>query len=251
MISLLELLIEANNAPKAIFMAGPAGSGKTTIRKKLNIEGFQIINIDDEYEELLKQSGIESDFAKMTPDELSKSGELMGQARRITKDKESQSIEGLNNIIIDGTGAASKPILAKKKLLEDLGYTTFMILIYVSPVTSLERNVSRDRKLPTSAVLGSWRGVVSNIEEYKKAFGNNIVLLNTDDKTANKDFPSREELLKRFPMPKGKPKTPEEMEKRRKKAEQVNNEIKQLLQIDREFEGFDEAKNKIVKFLNY
>ncbi len=39
------------------------------------------------------------------------------------------------------------------------------------------------------------------------------------------------------------------MEKRRKKAEQVNNEIKQLLQIDREFEGFDEAKNKIVKFL--
>jgi len=44
------LLSEESSTPKAIFMAGPAGSGKSTILRKLNLENFKIINVDDDYE---------------------------------------------------------------------------------------------------------------------------------------------------------------------------------------------------------
>lgn len=54
MISLLEVLNEAIARPKAIFLAGPAGSGKSTFVKN-NIPNLKVINIDDTYEELLKK----------------------------------------------------------------------------------------------------------------------------------------------------------------------------------------------------
>jgi predicted AAA+ superfamily ATPase len=38
--------------PKAIFMAGPAGAGKSFILEQLNIEGFKTINVDDDFEDL-------------------------------------------------------------------------------------------------------------------------------------------------------------------------------------------------------
>ena len=58
MVSLSELLQEANGKPKAIFMAGPAGSGKSTIIKELIPSYFTTLNIDDEYEKLLTTSGM-------------------------------------------------------------------------------------------------------------------------------------------------------------------------------------------------
>ncbi len=69
--------------------------------------------------------------------------------------------------------------LAKKyteEELENMGYDVFMILIYVSPMTSLTRNAQRGRSLPTSAVLKSWANVINNIEPYRQLFGNNIVV---------------------------------------------------------------------------
>ena len=54
MISLVQLLKEVQAKPKAIFMAGPAGSGKTTILNQLGLQKFKVINVDDVYEELLK-----------------------------------------------------------------------------------------------------------------------------------------------------------------------------------------------------
>jgi dephospho-CoA kinase len=146
------------DGPKAIFMAGPAGAGKSFILKKLNIDGFKTINVDDDFEELLKQEfGDDIDFSKMSPEQLSQAAKFMGTARKTTKEKEIASVESLQNIVIDGTGAASNPLLKKKAELESLGYKTFMILIYVSPMTSLKRNADRGRSLPTSAVLSSWK----------------------------------------------------------------------------------------------
>ena len=46
------------STPQAIFMAGPAGAGKSFVSKSLPLSKFQVINIDDTYEELLKKSGI-------------------------------------------------------------------------------------------------------------------------------------------------------------------------------------------------
>jgi dephospho-CoA kinase len=65
MIGLISLLKEIQGKPKAIFMAGPAGSGKSYISKILVPSDFQTINVDDTYEELLQASGIGMKLAKM------------------------------------------------------------------------------------------------------------------------------------------------------------------------------------------
>ena len=248
MISLVQLLKEVQGQPKAIFMAGPAGSGKTTILNQLGLQDFKVINVDDVYEKLLKNSIGKEDFASMTPEELSSAAKLMGKARAITKEKEVKALESLQNIIIDGTGAASKPLLKKKADLEAMGYSTFMILLYVSPMTSLKRNAERGRSLPTSVVLKSWEGVVKNIDTYRQAFGDNIVVLNNDPENADPTF-DVQSIIKAFPQPKGKEKSPEEEEKSKADKEKTNQEIQSLLNIEREFDTFDVAKNKVNEFI--
>jgi len=185
----------------------------------------------------------------MSPEELSTAAKLMGKARVTTREKETQAVGSLQNIVIDGTGAASAPLLKKKKELEARGYETFMIMIYVSPMTSLKRNAERGRSLPTIAVLKSWAGLVSNINLYRQEFGNNIVIVNNDPEDVDKSFDA-EQVKQLFPMPKGKPKTPEEMEKSRIDKEKTNQNIKDLLNAEREFDTFDEAKQKVTQFIN-
>jgi hypothetical protein len=249
MISLVQLLKEIQSGPKAIFMAGPAGAGKTFILNKLGIKGFTMINVDEDYEALLKKEIGKEDLTSMSPEELSTAAKLMGKARATTREKEIQAINSSQNIIIDGTGAASRPLLKKKEELEARGYETFMVLIYVSPMTSLKRNIERDRSLPTSAVLKSWQGIVSNIEIYKQAFGNNIVIVNNDPEDVDKSF-NPEIIQQMFPMPVGKPKTPEELAKSKADKEKTNQEIKSLMTIEQQFNTFDEAKQKITQFTN-
>ena len=147
MIKLLDLLKEAQGKPKAIFMAGPAGSGKTFVSAQLIPKNLTVINVDDTYEELLKAAGLGMKIADFNQDQLSQAGKLMGQAQKATKEKYAQLSAEKKDIIIDGTGAASKPLLKKKAELEELGYDTMMVMIWVSPYTSLARNASRDRAL--------------------------------------------------------------------------------------------------------
>ena len=141
MISLVQLLTEATSAPKAIFLAGPAGSGKSYISKQLIPPSFNVINIDDSYEELLKASGMGMSQKDFGPEELSQAAKLMGQAQKITKEKYAELTKDLKDVVVDGTGGASKPLLKKKAELEALGYDTLMLALYVSPITSLERNL--------------------------------------------------------------------------------------------------------------
>ena len=249
MISLVQLLKEIQSKPKSIFMAGPAGSGKTTILNQLGLKGFKVINVDDVYEELLKTELGKEDFASMSPEELSTAAKLMGKARVVTREKEKQTLSSSENVIIDGTGAASNPLLKKKEDLEAMGYDTFMILLYVSPMTSLKRNAERGRSLPTSAVLKSWEGVVKNIDIYRQAFGNNIVVLNNDPENADPTF-DVQSIIKAFPQPTGREKSPEEVEKSKADKEKTNQEIKSLLDIEREFDTLDVAKNKVNEFIS-
>lgn len=250
MIKLATLLKEITDKPKAIFLAGPAGSGKSTMTKQLLPSSYQVINSDDTYEELLKASGIGLKQKDFTPDQLSQAAKLQAQARKVTQDKLAQSIESKNNIIIDGTGASSKPILTKKQQLEDLGYETLMLMIYVSPLTSLERNQNRDRSLMPGIVLRTWRDVNKNISTYKQAFGNNFILLNNDPENANKEFSS--ELIEPFLQAStavGKPKTPEEMAKSKAEKEQLNKDIESMVKTLPKFDDISSAKSKIQNFI--
>ena len=251
MIGLISLLKEVQGKPKAIFMAGPAGSGKSFISSKLVPSDFTTINVDDTYEELLKSSGIGMKLANMSPDELKKSGELMGQARKTTDTKYKEALANANNILIDSVGGSSKTLLKKKQELEDLGYDTAMIMTYVSPITSLERNKQRDRSLLPSIVLRSWRDVNTNIDTYKQAFGDNFTLVNLDPENANKEF-DEEYVYKTFIKPLGqvgKKKSPEEIEKSKKETQQIYSDIKQTLNTQPEFDTLEQAKTKITNFI--
>jgi dephospho-CoA kinase len=251
MISLIQLLKEVQGNPKAIFLAGPAGSGKSYISSQLIPNTFEVINSDNTYEELLKASGIGLKQKNFTPDQLSQAAKLQAQARKVTQDKLSQSIESKNNIVIDGTGAASGPVLKKKQQLEDLGYETLMLMIYVSPLTSLERNQQRDRSLMPGIVLRTWRDVNKNIETYKQAFGNDFILLNNNPKEANKEFNA--DLLEPYIKDStaiGKPKTPEEQAKSDADKAQLNKDIESMVNQLPEFDTLDTAKNKINEFVS-
>lgn len=239
------------STPQAIFMAGPAGAGKSFVSNSLPLSKFQVINIDDTYEELLKAAGIGTNIKDFSPEELSQAGKLMAQAQKTTKEKYAQALANLNDIIIDGTGAASKPLLKKKAELEALGYETMMVMIYVSPVTSLERNVSRERSLTPGIVLNTWEKVNSNIKTYQDAFGDNFILINNDPKDADTSF-DPQEIKRRFfdtAKAKGKPKTPEELAKKKAEVEAMNKSIEQLLKQKPKFTPRDQAISKIKSFI--
>jgi predicted kinase len=251
MISLSQLLKEVQEKPKAIFLAGPAGSGKSYTSKQIIPQSYETINSDDTYEELLKVSGIGLKQKDFTPDQLSKASSLQQQAIKATKEKLAQSIENKKNIIIDGTGAASGPVLKKKQQLEDLGYETLMLMIYVSPLTSLQRNQERDRSLMPGIVLRTWRDVNKNIETYKQAFGNNFILLNNNPKDANMNFDK--DLLEPYLKSQtaiGKSKTPEQQAKSDAEKEQLNKDIESMVTQTPEFDSIESAKSKINKFIN-
>jgi len=256
MIKLIDLLKEAINKPKAIFLAGPAGSGKSYVIKQLiQPDQFNVVNIDDTYEELLKTAGLGMSQKDFNPEELSQAAKLMGQAQKVTKEKYATLLSQRKNVIIDGTGAAIKPLLKKKEELEALGYETFMIMIWVSPITSLKRNLSRGsnngRSLLPQIVLRTWRDVNKNIDEYKRIFGDNFVLINNNPEVPETEY-NAEDIKKRFfdtSKAKGKEKTPEEAAKAKADREQLNADITQLVQNIPEFDNIDQSKSKINNFI--
>jgi len=248
MIKLFDLLQEITGKPKAIFLAGPAGSGKTyTLKQLLPVEKYEVINVDDTYEELLKSSGLGTNLKDFGPEELSQAAKLMGRAQGATKEKYAKALESLNDIIIDGTGAASKPLLKKKSELEALGYETMMLMLYVSPMTSLKRNSERERSLLPQIVLRTWRDTNKNIDTYRQEFGNRFILINNDPEDANKTFDPAEVKKLYFDTAKfsGKPKTPEEQAKSKADAEQLNQDIISLVKQIPQTDTLDSAKSKI------
>jgi hypothetical protein len=126
-----------------------------------------------------------------------------------------------------------------------------MVMIYVSPVTSLERNANRERSLMPGQVLNTWEKVNSNIKTYEQAFGENFILINNDPKDAETDFDAQE-IKRRFfdtSKAKGKPKTPEEIAKRKAEVEAMNKNIEQLLKQKPKFTPSAEAVSKIKAFI--
>jgi predicted kinase len=253
MISLVDLLLENTKKPKAVFLAGPAGSGKSSFIKD-NIPNLKVINIDDTYEELLKKAGLDKPQSEFTSDELSQSSKLMGQARKETTAKLKDAQEAGENIVIDGTGAASNPILKKKNQLEDLGYDTMMVMIYVSPLVSLERNKSRGdaggRSLRPSIIVRTWNQVNKNIDTFENMFGNDFILVNNDPKGADKTY-NEEEIKKYFDqVTAAREYSDEEKSKKAKEKQELESSIKTLLSDLPEFTPQNKIKSKINEFLS-
>ena len=178
----------------------------------------------------------------------------MGQARKETTSKLKDAQEAGENIVIDGTGAASNPIKKKKTQLEELGYNTMMVMIYVSPLVSLERNRSRGerggRSLRPSIIVRTWNQVNKNVDVFRNMFGNNFILVNNDPEGADKTY-NEKEIKKYFDqVTAAREYSDEEKAKKAKERQELESSIKSLLSDLPEFTPQTQIKSKINGFLS-
>ena len=166
------------NIFKAFFLAGGPGSGKSyVVRKTTGGTGLQIVNSDDAFERYLKDAGIS---LKMSTDDPRRD-EIRDKAKKVIKKREKNYIEGRLGIIIDGTGKNYDKIAKQSNDLKQIGYDTHMIFVNTSLDTALERNAKRDRTVPESIAVKSWKDVQANIGKFSQHFKQNFVVVDNND----------------------------------------------------------------------
>jgi len=166
------------NIFKAFFLAGGPGSGKSfVVRTTTGGTGLQIVNSDDAFERYLKDAGI---ALKMSSDDPRRD-EVRAKAKKITKARQKNYVEGRLGIIIDGTGKDYDKITKESIQLRQLGYDTHMIFVNTSLDVALERNAKRDRTVPESIAVQSWKDVQSNIGKFSQHFRQNFIVVDNND----------------------------------------------------------------------
>ena len=207
----VRLILESDDPPKVIFMAGAPGSGKSTVIRNLGLANrLEIINPDEQYEETMHQEGIPFDktalldeyrpikdaylsavesgdtatVQRLEPDYLrlkdifSRNAKAFGAARTAANVKKRAMAEEGAEYLVDGTGGNYNEISSQIRKLDSLGYEIAMIFIDVPLDTSLERNVARGarggRRLSDKSVTRSHRAVSANKERYEDLFGPNF-----------------------------------------------------------------------------
>ena len=166
------------NIFKAFFLAGGPGSGKSyVVRKTTGGSGLKIVNSDDAFEKYLKDAGISM---KMSTDDPRRD-EVRDKAKRITKARQTNYVEGRLGLIIDGTGKDYDKIAKQSIQLRQLGYDTHMIFVNTSLDVALERNAKRDRSVPEDIAVRSWKAVQSNIGKFSQHFRQNFVVVDNND----------------------------------------------------------------------
>ncbi len=165
MIKLTQLLLEITSSPKAIIMAGGASVGKSTILNsiKSSTKDFENLNADKYVED--KDSPM--------------FGNLSAASSQIRKKDLPNAIINKKNLIYDTTASNLGTLQPTLDDLKNNSYDVMMIMVYAHPIVSFLRNYKRERKVPAVGVLGTWANVYNLLDEYKKIFGDNFVLVHT------------------------------------------------------------------------
>lgn len=183
---------------KAVFMAGGAGSGKSTVSSyildydkdqlinTMTQSGLKISNIDIPYVVLLKKIGVDPRrLSELPKEEFDKINYGPGSTREkaralvnlLTTSYEKQKL----GILIDGTGANRSKVEDYKTKLEQQGYDCLMIYVDVDLDVALKRNKARrERSLPDNLIKDLWTDVRGNLNYYSELFGNNFVYVNNN-----------------------------------------------------------------------
>ena len=265
MISLMELLKEAQGAPKAVILAGAPGAGKSSIVGDIISDlGLKTLNIDDDFIANLKLSGVSLDLKNADAEGRSKAAKAMQAAQKSYSQKLDQDIEGRENIVIDGTAASYNKTKALKEKLEAAGYDVFMVYVYASLEKSLRKNEDRfdrsggeDRSLMPSIVMQTWANVTKNFIPYLDLFGNNFVATTKDKKLV--DARDLEDIIDQYIKPyiptDTKPKTDQEKARSAAQREKLEDEVRDLMSKEnveksiQQVVSAEEAQQKLKSFL--
>ena len=170
------------NIFKAFFLAGGPGSGKSyVVTRTTKMFGMRVVNSDDVFEQLIKKAGMNMDMRNYSGKDLERRDELRDVAKRVTKAREKNYVEGRLGLIIDGTGKNYDKIEKQMRELQQLGYDTHMIFVNTSLDVALQRNEERPRKLPESLVVKSWNEVQKNIGKFQNLFRQTFIIVDNND----------------------------------------------------------------------
>ena len=170
------------NIFKAFFLAGGPGSGKSyVVKRTTKMFGMRVVNSDDVFEKLVKTAGMNMDMRNYTKAQEKRRDELRDVAKRVTKAREKNYVEGRLCLIIDGTGKNYDKIEKQMRELQQLGYDTHMIFVNTSLDVALQRNEERPRKLPESLVVKSWNEVQKNIGKFQNLFRQTFIIVDNND----------------------------------------------------------------------
>ena len=205
--------------PKMIFLAGGAGSGKSTILRALDVQGkgFVTIDPDEAFEEALRQSNhdlnlskTETEFFEMKDKfdaavkakDSKKIAELRPEFERLAKQNKERGtmfIASLraatakavdlakeqHDFVVDGTGGNYNHIAELNETFKGLGYNTAMIFVHVELATSLKRNQERGakggRSLRDSVIEKSWENVHKNEQLFRELFGASFFYIDAEN----------------------------------------------------------------------
>ena len=265
MISLVNILKEAIDTPKAIILAGAPGAGKGYVLKGLNLGGLKVLNIDNVYIDMLKKANVSLDLKNATPEERSIQAKSMARANKEFKGDVAATIEGKESFILDGTASSINQTIKLKNELEEAGYDVFMLYIYTDLERSLKQNQDRfeksggeDRSLAPAIVMRTWNSVTKNFTPYKNIFGDNFIsVANTlEDKNLNSLEDIVTKYLDPFEPQNKKPKDAKAQARSDKAKAQLNIELKALLSDEGVKDIIDtsvskeEAQSKLKAFIN-
>ena len=170
------------NIFKAFFLAGGPGSGKSyVVTRTSKMFGMRVVNSDDVFEKLVKSAGMNMDMRNYTAAQEKRRDELRDIAKRVTRAREKNYVEGRLGLIIDGTGKNYDKIQKQMRELQQLGYESHMIFVNTSLDVALERNQKRPRKLPEPLVVKSWNNVQKNIGKFSNLFKNRFIIVDNND----------------------------------------------------------------------
>ena len=80
-------------------------------------------------------------------------------------------------LVIDGTGKQYDTLTSQATKLRKLGYEVAMMFVNTDLDTALERNKTRDRRLPEDLVTQLWKDVQMNIGKFHNFFGKNMFVV--------------------------------------------------------------------------
>jgi len=234
---------------KAVFTAGGPGSGKSFISDEIlgipknlsfSMQGLKVVNVDQAYEYFLTKGGFGKNIASMSKKDQGfvtsdDPNSPRTKGKKVTGRKFNLYQDGRLGVLIDGTGKDYDKIDKQKKMMEDLGYDTFMVFVSTTLEVAQKRNAARERKLGVDMVEKFWSETMANENKYKKLFGKNIIVYdNSADISPNQKFLDSKYVQKHvsgkirqwvkqpIQNPKGKQWVENELKKKNTKSENTN-----------------------------
>ena len=170
---------------KAFFLAGGPGSGKTFVtRSAFAGTGLKLVNSDAAFERGLKKAGLS---LKMPDSEEYFRNIVRAKAKMTAATQLDTYMQGRLGLVIDATGRDINVINTQKRMLDQIGYDSYMIFVNTSLDVALERNKNRPRSIPEYIVTDSWNGVQRNIGQFQRIFSPNRMLI-VDNNRSEKEL---------------------------------------------------------------